>query len=186
MNTMQELVEQYVPYANKLACQKKKTLPNFIDLDEIKSAAYMGLVEAATRYKPEMGVKFTTFSYTRIFGAIHDYLREQGWMKKDGEYQTMQNLDYQIADSDGKKCTIMDSIAAKCEDTTEECFEVVTLKLDDQAKKILRTYFIEEYSMKEVGDQIGVSESRVCQLIKQYKSSMKNSWNEYESAELAA
>lgn len=187
MSTMQQLVEQYIPYANKLASQKKKTLPKFIDIEEIRSAAYLGLVEAATRYKPELGIKFTTFSYPRIFGAIHDYLREQGWMKR-GEYETMHSLDaICAAEGESKDCVLKDTIAAKPKDDTEECFEVITLKLDDQGKKILKTYFIDEYSMKEVGERFGVSESRISQLIKSYRDRIRESWDERElRLELAA
>lgn len=175
MSTMQRLVEQYIPWANKLANQKKRSLPKFIDLEEIKSAAYMGLVEAASRYKPELGIEFTTFSYPRIWGAIHDYLREQGWMKR-GDYQQVISLDAPSAESED--CTLRDTIEAKSEGDTEECFEVITLNLDDQAKAVLRYYFIDEYSMKEVGDKFGVSESRISQLIKQYKTKIKSSWQE--------
>jgi RNA polymerase sigma factor for flagellar operon FliA len=175
MNTMQQLVEQYIPFANKLASQKKRNLPKFIDIEELKSAAYMGLVEAASRYNPDLGVKFTTFSYPRIFGAIHDYLREQGWMKRE---HAVLSLDARCADSED--CVLRDTIEAKVESDVEDCFEVITLNLDDHAKKILHTYFIDEYSMKEVGDRFGVSESRISQLIKSYKNSIKESWDERE------
>lgn len=184
MATMQQLVEQYIPFANKLAYQKKKTLPKFIDLEELKSAAYLGLVEAATRYKPELGIEFTTFSYPRIWGAIHDYLREQGWMKR-GDNTQMLSLD--VPSNDSENCTLRDTIEAKTEDDTEECFEVITLSLDAQAKAVLRHYFIDEYSMKEVGDKFGVSESRISQLIKCYKGRIRSKWSEEAlRAELAA
>lgn len=184
MCTMHQLVEQYVPWANKLANRKKKSLPKFIDLEEVKSAAYLGLVEAASRYKPELNVEFTTFSYPRIWGAIHDYLREQGWMKR-GEYQQMLSLD--VPNTESENGNLSDMIEAKPQDDTEECFEVITLKLGYQAKEVLRHYFIDEYSMKEVGDKFGVSESRISQLIKTYKSQIKGQWNEIElRSELAA
>lgn len=182
--TTQQLVEQYIPLANKLAYQRKKTLPKFVDIDELRSAAYLGLVEAASRFDPTLGIAFVTFAYPRIFGAIHDYLREQGWMKKNGKVQ-MLSLDSYYDNSDD--CTLKDTIAAKEESETEECFDVITLPLDRQAKEILHGYFIDEYSMREVGEQFGVSESRICQLIKQYKDKIRTSWNEAELySELAA
>jgi RNA polymerase sigma factor (sigma-70 family) len=175
--TANTLVEQHIPWANKLAHRKKKTLPKFIDLEEIKSAAYMGLVEAASRYNPELNVEFTTFSYQRIWGAIHDYLREQGWMKR-GEYQQMLSLDLDTAHNDGETCTLGDLVEAKPESDTEESFEVITLKMDNQAKSVLKHYFVDEYSMKEVGQKFGVSESRVSQLIKLYKKQIRSAWAE--------
>lgn len=177
MSTYHRLVEQYVPYANKLAYKKKRTLPKFVDIEELKSAAYLGLVEAASRYNPELGIEFSTFSYQRIWGAIHDYLREQGWMKRGDDTQMM-SLDLPYTGGEGEDCTLKDTIEARPENDTEECFEVITLNLDKQAKEVLRNYFIDDYSMKEVGDKFGVSESRISQLIKQYKTRIKGQWTE--------
>lgn len=179
MNTIQKLVEQYIPLANKLAYQRKKNLPKFIDIEELKSAAYLGLVEAASRYNPELGIEFTTFSYPRIRGAILDYLRQQDW-KNDGP---MLSLDMP---SDENGCTLRDTIEAKPEGNTDECFEIISLKFDDQAKAVLRHYFIDEYSMKEVGEKFGVSESRISQLIKQYKMNIQQDWTEESLRELLA
>ncbi len=175
MYTTHQLVEQYMPWANKLANRKKKTLPKFIDIEDLRSAAYLGLVEAANRFKPELGIEFTTFSYPRIWGAIHDYLREQGWIKKGSNTQ-MLSLD--VPSTDGEDAALKDTIEARPEDDTEECFEVITLNLDSQAKDVLRHYFIDDYSMKEVGEKFGVSESRISQLIKQYKARIQQNWTE--------
>jgi RNA polymerase sigma factor (sigma-70 family) len=172
---MHQLVEQYIPLANKLAFQKKKTLPKFIDIEELRSAAYLGLVEAASRFDPEIGVTFSTFAYPRIFGAIHDYLREQGWVKR-GDLTPVLSLDAPCAEDE--ECTLKDTIEAKPEGDTEECFEVITLNLDEQAKQVLRFYFIDEYSMKEVGEKFGVSESRISQLIKHFKGRIREEWSE--------
>lgn len=183
MDTMQELVVRYVPLANKLAFQKKKSLPRFVDVEDLKSAAYLGLVEAATRFDPTVGVAFSTFAYPRIFGAIHDFLRSQGWLKRC-DLTPMISLDSPSSE-DG--CFLRDMIEDKREDETEECFEVITLNLDDQAKSVLRHYFIDEYSMKEVGDKFGISESRISQLIKCYKTKIKDTWSESDLiSELAA
>ncbi len=184
MLTMHQLVEQYVPLANKLAYERKRNLPKFIDVEELKSAAYMGLVEAATRFDQELGVAFSTFAYPRIFGAIQDYLREQGWMKR-GNKAPMLSLD--STESEDSVC-LKDTIQAKPQQSNaEDLFEIITLKFDDNAKSVLRHYFIDDCSMKEVGEKFGVSESRISQLIKQYKRQICDTWsNNQVYKELAA
>lgn len=167
MDNTQKLVVQYIPLANKLAYQKKKNLPKFVDIDDLKSAAYLGLVEAASRFDPSFGVSFSTFAYPRIFGSIHDYLRDQGWMKK-GDLTPVLSLDLK------DDYCLKDLVEAKPENKIEECFDHITNNLDDHSKKLLRYYFIEEYSMKEVGEKIGVTESRISQLIKKYKQKIQN------------
>lgn len=184
MNTSQELVEQYVPLANKLAYQKKRTLPNFIDVEELKSAAYMGLCEAASRFKPEYKVAFSTFAYPRIFGAIHDYLRELGWGKKT---QPTSAVSLDAPSVEDEECSLSELLEAKEERNDEEFLEVVSKNLDDQARDVIRYYFIDDYSMKEVGEKFGVSESRISQLIKRYKEKISSEWTEEDlRLELAA
>lgn len=181
MTTSQKLVEQYVPLANKLAYKKKKVLPRFVDIEDLKSAAYLGLVEAASRYDPEYGVAFSTYAYPRIFGAIHDWLRNEGWGKR-GESSKLLSLDIE-----NDECSLKESVVAKDERNDKEFLEVVSFDLGQQAEDILRRYFIDLYSMKEVGKRFGVSESRISQLITQYKIRIRHKWSESDlRAELAA
>lgn len=183
MNTT-NLVEQYVPLANKLAFQKKKGLPKHIDIEDLRSAAYLGLVEAANRFKPEHGVCFSTFAYPRINGAIIDYLRDLGWLKR-GDTCNIISLDAPSAD---ESCVLADTVASKEKrNDHEEVLEVVSLNLDNQAKDVIRYYFIDELSMKEVGERFGVTEGRISQLIKEYKRRICSEWTEEElRVELAA
>lgn len=183
--TTTQLVEQYVPLANKLAYQKKKSMPRCIDIEELRSAAYLGLVEAASRYNAALGVCFSTYAYPRISGAITDYLRELGWMKRGGTYNIL-SLNAPMVEDEGM--VLGDTVADKEEKhDQEEILEVISLKMDDQAKAVLRHYFIDELSMKEVGARFGVTEGRISQLIKQYKERIRGEWSEDElRAELAA
>ena len=184
MSTAQ-LVEQYVPLANKLAFQRKKTLPRFIDIEDLRSAAYLGLVEAANRFNPDLGICFSTFAYPRINGAIIDHLRDLGWLKK-GESCSITSLDAPVADSETN--VLGELIAAKEErHDEEEILEVISQNLDDQAKVVLGHYFIDEMSMKTIGEKFGVTEGRISQLIKEYKSRIRSDWTEEDlRLELAA
>lgn len=177
MNTLQNtLVEQYVPLAKKLAYQRKKALPKFIEVDDLISAAYMGLVEAASRFDEGRNVCFSTYAYPRINGAIYDWLREQGW----GKYVQMVSLD--SSDEDG----VSIEVAAKEEPHHEEVLDVVSQGLGDQAKNVLRYYFIEQRSMKEVGEKIGVTEGRISQIVKACTSSIRQRYEKEELRELLA
>lgn len=184
MNTLSNhthtLVEQYVPLANKLAYQKKRSLPAFVDVEELVSAAYLGLVEAANRFDPVKGIAFSTFAFPRISGAINDHLRSQ-WRASRANAQPLVSLDQSAGDA----TALRDTIEARPEkaDRVEELFDEIVSNCDDDAKNVLRLYYIEETPMKEVGRRMGVSESRISQLIKGYKTSIRS---RYEAAELAA
>lgn len=152
MTTSQDLVRTHIDFADRVACARKRHLPRRIDLDEIKSAAYMGLVQAAGRYDADRGVPFTTFAYPRIVGAILDYARElRGEVSLDAE------------DSDGG--SLKDTVVARPDGDAEELFEDLTYGLDDRAVHVLRCYYIDDVPMKEIGSRIGVTESRVSQML---------------------
>lgn len=166
------LVEQFMPYANKLAHERKKSLPRFIDFEEIQSAAYLGLVEAANRYCPERGVDFRTFSFPRIRGAITDYLRSLG--------RQLVSIDAQN-DSGVALNETLEALDAV--DKSEETLDEVSKGLGDRARAMLKYYYLDDFSLKEVGERFGVTESRVCQLLAGYKDKIRE---QMEFADVAA
>src|SRR5689334_2324347 len=50
-------------------------LPAGVDVENLESAGTLGLVEAATKFDPDRGIKFETYAFTRIRGAVLDELR---------------------------------------------------------------------------------------------------------------
>lgn len=70
-----ELVLDSLDFAKSLAIQAKFKLPKFVNLDELISAAYFGLVDAANKYNGS--VPFKNYAYVRINGEIKDYLRKE-------------------------------------------------------------------------------------------------------------
>lgn len=177
MKNTEELIIKNMLLADKLAYQKKKNLPKFVDIEDLKSAAYFGLVEAANRFQPELGVKFSTFAYIRIFGAIHDYLRENYKINKKFIIFSLEE------DLKFNNIIFKDIIQSKKYVEHTESLELLTFGVEKQIKKIIQYYFIDGYSMKEVGSKLNLSESRICQLINKYKNYMKNKWTRLDLIE---
>jgi RNA polymerase sigma factor for flagellar operon FliA len=50
-------------------------LPQQVELDDLVQQGYLGLIDAMDRYQLDRDTRFETFARTRVFGAIHDYLR---------------------------------------------------------------------------------------------------------------
>jgi RNA polymerase sigma factor for flagellar operon FliA len=69
------LIEHYLPLVDMHAMKLLKGLGNFVELDDIKSAGTLGLIEAVERFDPSRNATFKTFSGLRIRGAILDELR---------------------------------------------------------------------------------------------------------------
>jgi RNA polymerase sigma factor for flagellar operon FliA len=77
-----ELIEQHLPLVQAIARKVKKTLTAAIEHEDLVGYGSKGLVEAAERFDPALGVSFTTFAYYRIRGAMFDGLRTMGWYSR--------------------------------------------------------------------------------------------------------
>jgi RNA polymerase sigma factor for flagellar operon FliA len=83
------LVEEHLPLVRAIAVQVKKQLSERLEVDELVGYGSEGLLEAAGRFDPAHGVKFSTFAWHRIRGAIYDGLREMGHLKR-ADYARLQ------------------------------------------------------------------------------------------------
>ncbi len=74
----QRLVLEHQALVHSIAIRIRRSYQIDMDIDELISFGFMGLVEAANRFDPERGYRFSTFAYYRIRGAIIDGLAEIG------------------------------------------------------------------------------------------------------------
>jgi RNA polymerase sigma factor FliA len=85
---MLPLIDQYLGLAESLALQAWRTAPHALDLDECRSIAYLGLVDAADRwypycqrrgYDPDRVEYFKPFVVLRVHGSLIDAMRASDW-----------------------------------------------------------------------------------------------------------
>ncbi|MCF7802861.1 MAG: FliA/WhiG family RNA polymerase sigma factor [Candidatus Marinimicrobia bacterium] len=214
-----ELVKQYLPLVKYIAGRITGNLPSVMSWDDLFHSGVVGLIEAVDRFDPSQQVKFKTFAYTRIRGAMIDELRRVEWGPRslrdahkrleatieelqselntyptdeqiaealdvtiDEYYEMlhsvskryMLSLDYMYDDGeDDESFTIKKSIEQTEHDEpldalvkAEEKERLVKIidHLPDQEKMVIALYYYEELTLREIGEVIGVSESRVSQI----------------------
>ena len=76
------LIENYLYLVKYNAERIYSKLPDEVDLDDLTSAGYFGLMDAINSYDLERGVKFSTYCAPRIRGAILDQLRSMDWVPR--------------------------------------------------------------------------------------------------------
>jgi RNA polymerase sigma factor for flagellar operon FliA len=52
------------------------------DPDDLRAWGQQGVLEAKARFDPARGVRFSTFAYYRVRGAVLDGVRKQGWIRR--------------------------------------------------------------------------------------------------------
>lgn len=171
-NDRDMLIAQHLLLAKKLAWQKCRTTPHQVTYEELESAAYLGLVEAATRFDPTQGVAFGFYATRRISGAILDYLRELDWCSRNSDVK-IDSID--VSTDDYPLAGLLESNEKK--DNSEEFFEEATKVIDELGKRVIGMYYLQNRSLKEIGSEIGVGESRASQLLKKYRTILAQTWD---------
>jgi len=210
------LVMQHVPLVKSLAQRLAQRLPAQVELNDLISVGVLGLVEAANRYRPTLGVPFDAFARRRVNGAMLDSLRDLDWaprslrrlrreldaalarlrheLKREPvekevaaamnlsvpEYErtveslraldvaTIRQLDAPGPDGESLLDVAIDpeeGFVAKLErkELRQHLAKAITA-LPERERQILALSYEEELTLAEIGEVLGVSESRVCQL----------------------
>ena len=150
VNERNALVVNHMDYANKIATKQFARTPRCVQLDELKSAAYMGLVDAARKWDGDR--PFEVYAAYRIFGEIKDYLRSLRWSRSEEVKTTAIPEDYDIADRE--------------EEAPEFQFNEMLSQLPEKNGQILRLYYRDDYTIKEIATQVSLSSTRVHQILK--------------------
>ncbi len=74
-----DLIADCQGLVKSLARQVHAAAPRHTDLDDLIGYGQVGLAEAARGFNPNVNVKFSTFAYYRIRGAIFDGLSKMAW-----------------------------------------------------------------------------------------------------------
>lgn len=170
MNNIKKLIIDYIPLANKIAFQYFKKTPKKIFFEEIKSFAYLGLTDAANKYDPQKG-SFSNYAKIRISGSIKDNLKEL--IKID----RIENSEQDVFE---EKISF-----TKFNIEVFDFFDLICQKINnDIDKSIIKMYFIENKTMKEIGIVNEISESRVSQILKKSLKQIKSKFSKEDLIEI--
>jgi RNA polymerase sigma factor FliA len=155
----------------RIAGHLARRLPAHVERDELVALGNLGLVEARARFDASRGVPFAAFAARRIRGAILDGLRSADPLTR-AERSRRRALTLEV------ECMHVESAAADAEPAQEQnleaWFEALTQiaavrdaldVLPAREREIVREHFLDGRRLKQIGEDLGVSESRVSQIL---------------------
>lgn len=160
VSTNDQLVTEHIRFADSIAARRKRRIPPCVSLEELQSAAYMGLVDASKRYDGQQA--FKTFAGPRIEGAITDYLRELRWGSRRSPVKTRA-----VGESDRSN-----------ETEVNDLFEVAGRLAKNSTKEILKWHFVEGQTQSEIASKLGVTRSSVNQTIQNFAKDARSRWTQ--------
>ncbi len=210
-------VEHYSYLVNKVASKMIARLPASIELDDLRSAGIVGLIDAVEKYESDKSSQFATYAEIRIRGAIVDELRSQDWVprsvrrrrasientirqltEKLGRFpncceiaselkisveeferiyqqlQTASLVSYEDINSHNEgRHSFLDSVPDLENDDPESLSDKNNVRkvlirsmqrLSERERIVVSLYYFEDLSLKEIGNLLGVTESRISQI----------------------
>lgn len=112
VHTIDQLVAECQGLVRHLVQQIRARTPAWVETDDLISYGQLGLVQAAHDFDPKRGVKFSTFAFYRIRGAIFDGVNKLMWFRKARDPEVKYN---QMADS-VIQSTVKDSPSTESQD----------------------------------------------------------------------
>jgi len=76
------LMQKYLGVVHYVVSKLFKSIPSYVERDDLVNIGVIGLGEALDRYNPYFGIKFETYAIPRVKGAIIDELRKQDWIPR--------------------------------------------------------------------------------------------------------
>ncbi len=77
-----QLVLHYGYIARTVAAEMRGTYRKYATVEEMVNQGVIALIESLDRFDPGHGVKFSTFAFTKVRGAVIDYVRKQDWLPR--------------------------------------------------------------------------------------------------------
>jgi RNA polymerase sigma factor for flagellar operon FliA len=215
LEEQEEITREFIPKIKSWVIRMSRNLPNSVDLDDLYSAACLGLVESFKRFDKQRNVDFKSFAEKRVKGAMLDFLRQLDILPRNLRTK-LKNLEEEInklTSRLGKKPTV-EEIAKHTNYSEDEIYDMLNIlennqscslnvavgedndtdlidfikgnllnpeetlekeelvkviaesidNLNEKEKKVITLYYYEELTMKEIGEVLNISESRISQI----------------------
>lgn len=205
------LVLEHIPLLKHIV--GRMNVPAGVDRDDLYGSGMLGLIAAADAWESERGLKFSTFAYHKIRGAILDDLRKQDVVSR-GKRELLREVErfVQQSEQENGMAPLPEAIAEKLSVSVAEIDDALACArsageislesegedsrlsallgdprsedpvgsaefaemkqllveaieaLPEQEKTVITLYYAEELLLKDIGEVLGVTESRVSQI----------------------
>ena len=180
--TPQQLFDAHTTWALKRA----KSLIRSMNIEQrqlfpgqLEQAALLALWRCAERFDASIGVSFASYANSHLRGRIIDELRGEGpvWRSRCPQAKNVRSLD--------SVCLKKDTMFGQCIVTVGETLAAARgddLEADDETRAIIGCLteieqvvvrgHLNEHSFGVIGKGLGLSESRICQIMKAARTKM--------------
>ncbi len=169
----EDLIRGHLRTAKLIALRMAHALNG--DREEFESAAYLGLVEAASRYDPAKNDNFERWADRRIRGAILDYLQHQSRLPKEERARRRADPNRvntgPVFHTYRVDFTEAENLPGSSEDpllafAKRDVRRLLDLLPTGRNHRVMGLYYVDGLTDRQIGALCGITEFRVCQIRK--------------------
>jgi len=155
---------------------RNNNIPKYIDKDDLLSDAYIGFLDAQSKYDASKNPNFKSYAYIRVRGAMIDGMRSREWLprsvlkkihdadnKHDVYYSKLHSWETVVdTGRDGTKMTLGDTIADTVDPYAEVnnvFYDLINLIKDDNDRAFMQFRYVEHMTFGELAEIFGRTES---------------------------
>jgi RNA polymerase sigma factor for flagellar operon FliA len=184
MQAVPEFIQEHENMVHGLAVRLRRELALHGEVDDLVAFGFGGLLEARRRFDPGRGVRFRTFAYYRVRGAMLDGVRKMAYLPRRAHERlressacaaptakpvgSLSGLDKVFARVSASLTTAVPLHGSFGQDSPEQALlkqESVTRLLQalstlpDRKRAVLRGHYFEGRSLEAVARDLGISRS---------------------------
>lgn len=172
-----ELVEHYLPFVRYVAARVRSQVSPYLR-SELFSLGLLGLLDALDKFDPALGNRFETYAGTRIRGAMHDGIRRMGPLPRGASGQkrclmrSVTPVDFQSART-SRGVPLQDCLTDSDQPSPLDRLELLADReellaavetLPERERTVIHRHYFEGNYLRAIGAELGVTESRACQI----------------------
>lgn len=181
METGAAFIAKHEKMVEGLACRIRRELSLQGDLDDLMAFGYGGLLEARRRFDATRGVRFQTFAYHRVRGAILDGVRKMAYLPRRAHERVRQEAE--VEPTAAPAPVALDRVFARVSaglttagplqgsyaerspedaflaDENVACLLKALRALPERQRVIVRGYYFEGRTLDAIGRDLGLSKS---------------------------
>ena len=171
----ERLIDRYGKYVRSIAGKvARRCRESILTADDLESIGLVALLEAAAKYDPAKGVTLWTFAAHRVRGAMLDAIRSASWVPRTQMHAhhvapKFLSLGARPAWANGRwDENGVHALAAAGRDYAGEGegFAELLSGLTATQRVVIRGLYARGEPQKQIGERIGLSESRISQIHK--------------------
>ena len=188
------------PLCRYLAWDVCKAFGGRHEFDDLMQDAWLGAMDAVSRYDDTTGYALTTFAHRRVRGAIIDGIRERDHLSRThrqrlreaGQTITTFSLDAEVHQRDHR---VTSGVYALEDHDAREAFEriedydavgIAVSRLPEAMRFVIVEYYWRDRTLVDISREMGVTESRVCQIIGKARDwlymSLRDTYSEFRES----